>query len=204
MSTPLTRWFLPLGVVWAAFLLSAWVYSERLPPDFRTASPTLLGVFLVVPSVALFLLLLLRRLGPTPSRAGDLLVLWLMTFFFLVHAAVLAVALGMLRSLVAAVPLAVSVLLLGLGPVLGQLEPGSPLGIRTAQTLAHEAAWIRTHRVAAWAFAGAGLLGLGSLFFDRWLRFGFVVLPALAALVASLVAGLRADARDHGPKATES
>jgi uncharacterized membrane protein len=47
-----------------------------------------------------------------------------------------------------------------MGNVMGKVQRNFWMGIRTPWTLASEAVWVRTHRVAAWLFVAAGILGL--------------------------------------------
>jgi uncharacterized membrane protein len=68
-----------------------------------------------------------------------------------------------------------------MGNVIGKVQRNFWMGIRTPWTLASEAVWNRTHRVAAWLWVAAGLIGV------------FLVLvgvPYWVALVILLVATL--------------
>jgi uncharacterized membrane protein len=47
-----------------------------------------------------------------------------------------------------------------MGNVLGKVQRNFWMGIRTPWTLASETVWVRTHRLAAWLFVVAGVLGL--------------------------------------------
>lgn len=60
-------------------------------------------------------------------------------------------------------PLAVGVLLMALGNYMGKLRRNFFVGIRTPWTLASEAVWERTHRLAGWTYvlAGAAMVVLG-------------------------------------------
>lgn len=188
-STPATRWGMPAVVIWASLMLSAWIHTDKLPEDAEVAAATLALVFLSAPAAQIIGLLGLRAAlaRRPPSRNADLLVLWLMTFLFGLHAAVLAVAIGMLSSLGRAVPLAVSLLLLGVGPVLAFLEPGSPLGIRTRATLADPAVWRRAHRFAAGAFVLAGLVAPLGLLLEGVVALYAAVAPALLVVAVSIL-----------------
>lgn len=55
------------------------------------------------------------------------------------------------------VPLAVGVLLMVLGNYMGKLRRNFFAGIRTPWTLASEAVWERTHRLAGWVYVLAGV-----------------------------------------------
>lgn len=60
-------------------------------------------------------------------------------------------------------PLAIGVLLMVLGNYMGKLRRNFFMGIRTPWTLASEAVWERTHRLAGWVYmlAGAAMVVLG-------------------------------------------
>ncbi|MCA9556194.1 MAG: SdpI family protein [Myxococcales bacterium] len=203
VSTVGTRWGLPAVVIWAGLMLSAWVHTERLPQHTTASAGKLAAVFLGVPALQILALVGLRkvlaRAGRTSAMA-DLLVLWLVVFLFGLHAAILAVAVGMLESLGRGVPVAISLLLLGFGPALAFMEPGSPLGIRTRATLASPAAWRATHRFAAVVFGLAGLLAPVGLLFEGAEALYAALAPALVALSLALARGAlaRAPRDEHG------
>lgn len=75
-----------------------------------------------------------------------------------------------------------------LGNVLGKVKPNFYVGIRTPWTLASETVWIRTHRMAAWAFVAGGIAGLalmlvGVLPFLAMCAFGvFAISPVFYSL----------------------
>ncbi len=190
-STLTTRWFLPLLVIWSSVLLSAWVYTNRVPEDLRKAGGSrMIITFGVVPAASLVVFLILRAVGRAKqrsSRSSDVLVLWITAFLFAVHASVLAVAIGMISSLDRAIPAATGLLMFGMGPVLFALEPGSAMGIRTRATLGNEDVWRRTHRLAGKLFMGAGAVGLLGLLFEGPLLVAIAIAPAVIALVISMV-----------------
>lgn len=207
-SNVLTRWVVPAGVVWSELLLSAWVYTKKLDEPAQEPTTKLLIAFLGMPAFSLLLLVVLRfvakRASSAHSRNGDLLIVWVVTFLFCIHAAVLAAVIGMF-SLSQAVPVAVGLLMIGLGPVLGSLEPGSAMGIRTKATLRDPVVWERTHRLASRLFILAGLLGLSALLFEGiWVLFASVV-PAILAVVLAIIyaARLPIDAADEHPREEE-
>lgn len=189
-STPTTRWYLPMLVIWSSLVLSAWVYTNRVPEPVREAGGTrMIVIFAAVPAFSLVVLLALRAVGRAKrksSRSSDVLVLWVMAFLFAVHASVLAVAIGMISSLDRAIPAATGLLMFGLGPVLTSLEPGSAMGIRTRATLTREDVWRRTHRLAGKLFMGAGAVGLLGLLSEGPLLVAIAILPAVLALVISV------------------
>ncbi len=194
VSSVVTRWAIPLGVAWSGFMLSAWVYTNKLDARDQEMTPKLLLAFLGTPAFSVLLTLLLRlltrRTERTPSRTGDLMIIWVSAFLFCIHASVLAAAIGMF-PLDRGVPAATAILLLGLGPVLGTLEPNSAMGIRTRRTLKSESVWRKTHRAAAKMFVVAGLAGLSALFFQgRWVFVASLV-PAILAVVLAIIYAAR-------------
>lgn len=68
----------------------------------------------------------------------------------------LLVGAGFALPLSTIVPLAVGVLLMVLGNYMGKLRKNFFIGIRTPWTLASDAVWERTHRLAGWVFVLAG------------------------------------------------
>jgi uncharacterized membrane protein len=200
-STTATRWFLPLAVIWAGLLLSAWVFTKKIPEEVRTDNTERLVVtLLAVPLVSTLVLVVLRAIGKkkqAASRAGDMLVVWIMAFLFVVHASVLAVAIGMIESLDRTVPAATGVLMVGLGLVLFGLEPGSAMGIRTKATLGSEAVWRRTHQLAAKLFAAAGIVALGGLLVEGAAVVAVAVLPGALALVISIAYASKIEPEDE-------
>jgi uncharacterized membrane protein len=69
----------------------------------------------------------------------------------------LLVGAGFALPLSTIVPLAVGVLLMVLGNYMGKLRKNFFIGIRTPWTLASDAVWERTHRLAGWLFVLAGV-----------------------------------------------
>ncbi|MEM7676434.1 MAG: SdpI family protein, partial [Myxococcota bacterium] len=184
-----TRWFLPIALISAGLLLSAFVFFAKLPEPARVVTPQLMAALGATPGLAAIVFVSLRiamRNVPASDASADLLVVWIVTFLFGLHAAILGAMIGMVPSLKAVVPTAVGVLLLGLGPVLGTLEPQNPLGIRTQGTLADPELWARTHRLAGWLIALAGILGLlGAQYAGRWALICGVG-PAVFGLIVAL------------------
>ena len=68
-----------------------------------------------------------------------------------------------------------------MGNMMGKVQRNFYMGIRTPWTLASETVWNRTHRVAAWLWVGAGVVGGIAV---------LVGLPFWIALVAILAAAL--------------
>ena len=191
-SSLLTRWGLPIALIAGGLLLSAFVFFAKLPEAVRVLTPRTGLALAGTPVVALTVLVVLRlsaRVTGPSDRSTDVVIVWLMTFLFGVHAAVLGTMIGMVSSLKAVVPHAVAIMLLGLGPAVALLSPNNPLGIRTASTLADAGLWRRTHRLAGWLLAASGALGLiGALVGGPWALVSGVA-PAVIALIVALIYG---------------
>lgn len=82
-----------------------------------------------------------------------------------------------------------------LGNVMGKVQRNFFIGIRTPWTLASHQVWEKTHRLGAWLFVAAGVIGLLSLFFTSlipmplmigcWIS--LLVVAALVPVIYSLV-----------------
>jgi uncharacterized membrane protein len=87
-------------------------------------------------------------------------------------------------------PLAVGVLLMVLGNYMGKLRRNFFMGIRTPWTLASEAVWERTHRLAGWLYVLAGMamvvLGLAGAM-SRWTLAVVVVVVLLPAIYSYFI-----------------
>jgi len=71
-----------------------------------------------------------------------------------------------------------------LGNVLGKVQRNFFVGVRTPWTLASERVWTETHRLAAWLFAGTGLLGMISVLAGLSI---FVPLGLILACVVAII-----------------
>ncbi len=77
-----------------------------------------------------------------------------------------------------------------LGNVLGKVQRNFWVGVRTPWTLASEAVWTQTHRVAAWLFVAGGVIGFVATLAgvsDGWLFVGVLTVIAGLPVVYSLV-----------------
>jgi uncharacterized membrane protein len=76
-----------------------------------------------------------------------------------------------------------------LGNVLGKVRRNFWMGVRTPWTLASETVWIRTHRLAAWVFVAAGLVGFVAALAGapRLVYAGILSIVVLVPVVYSLV-----------------
>jgi uncharacterized membrane protein len=138
-------------------------------------------------------IMLLTRLGPwlSPARYSVtgfestwqrlmLLVFCLMAVLF---GAMLWAALGHAFDIGQVMAGTVCLFLMFFGNLLSKVRPNFFLGIRTPWTLASEAVWIATHRVAAWATVASGLCGLGLVIagLPQWSLLPFGVAMVFAA-----------------------
>jgi uncharacterized membrane protein len=76
-----------------------------------------------------------------------------------------------------------------LGNQLGKVRRNFWMGVRTPWTLANETVWVQTHRLAAWLFTGAGVVGFVAALFGESLILCFLLLmvAAISPVVYSLV-----------------
>lgn len=76
-----------------------------------------------------------------------------------------------------------------LGNVLGQVRRNFWMGVRTPWTLASERVWIDTHRVSAWLFLAAGIIGSVAVSLGASLAACFIglIIVALLPVVYSLL-----------------
>lgn len=178
------RWWLPLGLIWAQLMLSAFVFERRLPDAVtRAPSAVLLAVLFAVPAMAAGVLVYARRADRSlslRSAAGDTLVLWLLTFFFAAHALVLAVAMGALSSLHPWLPLCVGGLLLGWAVILPGLPGASPFALTGGRQVTADVTR-RVHHGVARGLALSGVLAFGSALLPSGVGLGLALVPALVA-----------------------
>jgi uncharacterized membrane protein len=76
-----------------------------------------------------------------------------------------------------------------IGNVLGQTKRNFWVGVRTPWTLASDIVWDRTHRMAAWLFVVAGVVGLATVLMDVPFYYSFIgmLVAALVPVFYSLV-----------------
>lgn len=197
------RWILPLAIIAAGGLLSAWVYLTRLAPTGLRGLPVLLWAGPAFSLVAWWTLRsIVDRYDADPTRSADLAPVWVVVFLFGLHAAILAAILGLISSLDRAVPVGVAVFDVGIAAVLLTLAPGSVMGLRTAATLSSPRLWQRAHRWGSACLAAAGVAALAGLLFRGWWALVYATVPSIfAVLVAALHArSVRDDVgEDPGP-----
>jgi uncharacterized membrane protein len=76
---------------------------------------------------------------------------------------------GVAVSMEVVAPLAVGMLFVVFGSVMGKIRPNWFVGIRTPWTISSKVAWVRTHRLGGWLFIALGLAFVaGALFKRAW------------------------------------
>lgn len=94
--------------------------------------------------------------------------------------------------------LAIGVMLMVIGNYMGKLRKNFFIGIRTPWTLASDAVWERTHRMAGWLFMLAGLVWivLGLTGANYWVSVAVMLVAALAPAAYSFVVYRRLEGFD--------
>jgi uncharacterized membrane protein len=167
-----------LAAMWAFAL----VVFRRLPAEIPTHwnlagevdgwGPRFPAAFLA-PAVATGVWLLMRfqasidprrdeveRSTPTRRLLAEILV----AFMAVVEVLTLGIALGWPLDMGEAMWPLLGLLFVALGNYMPRVRPNWYLGVRTPWTLASDAVWRDTHRLAGWAFVAAGVLTAGAMF----------------------------------------
>jgi uncharacterized membrane protein len=174
MPDVVKRWYVP-GLALAGVALSLAVYP-RLPGQVVThwdASgvpngwmPRAVAAFLL-PAVLLAVGALLRALPVIDPRrenyakfaaSYEFTIASVLVFLLLLHAVILAAALGYDVPVARVAPVLTGMLFVAMGNQLPRTRPNFWYGIRTPWTLSSDRVWARTHRVAGFAMTGAGLV----------------------------------------------
>jgi uncharacterized membrane protein len=210
----MSRWlWVSIGLTVLAFAGSLYVYNglydrlpERVPihwdlhgePNGYTNKSNVWMTFLLLPgTMALFVVLTVVLPWVSPKRfevenfraVWDYLMMLAVALFGYIHFVTLLGSfegrLPMFRLLLGGLCL----FFILLGNVLGQVRRNFWMGVRTPWTLASDAVWIQTHRLAAWLFVAAGVLGLIAVILDLSpvVVFVVVILAAFVPAVYSLV-----------------
>ena len=200
-ATPFRRWY-PALLVLLGVLLSVAVYG-RLPermathwnvrgePDGWMSRP--FGAFFA-PGLMLVLWGVLRgvrHLDPRQASyarfddAYETIVAAVLVLVLGTHGVTIASNLGYAVPIGRVVPALVGALFVVIGNVMPRLRPNWWFGVRTPWTLSSDRVWARTHRLAGFSMAGAGLAMIGAAL----LLPPAVGLPVMiAALVAAVIA----------------
>ena len=84
-------------------------------------------------------------------------------------------------------PLAIGVLMVFLGSLLGKIRPNWFIGVRTPWTLSSKVSWVRTHRVGGWLFMLTGMATILASFVSSHLAFWIVIAGAISGTVGLVV-----------------
>ncbi len=96
-------------------------------------------------------------------------------FLSLIYMVMVLTALGYQINMTTVVGLALGVLFVVLGNVMGKIRPNWFVGVRTPWTLSSKISWTKTHRLAGWLFIAMGLLAAAwGLFQAPWM-FGLML-----------------------------
>jgi uncharacterized membrane protein len=212
----MTRWlYVSIALTAAAFAASLYVYDfeyDRLPDQvpihwnidgvadgFVPKEDALRAFFLLPAVMAGFVLLTLALPWLSPRHfevdtfrdVYGYVMMLVVALFGYIHVATLWGSLQRDR------PVDVGRLVVGgillflalIGNVLGRVRRNFWVGVRTPWTLASDGVWNATHRLAAWLFVAAGVLGLVAAVAGAPLLWCFVgiMIAALAPVVYSLV-----------------
>jgi len=102
-----------------------------------------------------------------------------LTVIALIHLAVLASGIGMPIAIHRVIPIALGIILVGIGNQLPRARSNWWFGIRNPWTLSNDRVWERTHRVGGYLMMAAGVVMIvGSLL---WVRAGPLVIACVAA-----------------------
>ncbi len=203
-----TAWLICLGLVAAAGAASGVVYANReawLPatvpvhwgvnfqPDAWVAREDLFW-YLMLPPIAMAALAVLLPLliyffsprGFEPSKGNpkvaNYVVILVLVLLGALHAVLLLAYTGRGLPVPEAIMGVLFLFFVLLGNILGKVQRNFWIGIRTPWTLANHAVWDKTHRLGAWLFVGAGVLGLASLLLTR-----VVPLPVMVGVWIALI-----------------
>ncbi len=122
-------------------------------------------LLLPIVSLAVYgLLLLVPRFDPgranyqTFAGAYKAIRFSISLFLSAIYAATVFVALGYRVNINTMVGMALGLLFVVLGNVMGKIRPNWFVGVRTPWTLSSKKSWTKTHRLAGWLFIAMGLL----------------------------------------------
>lgn len=152
----------------------------------------------VFPALTILVLALLTALLPWISprqfeirpfaATFGVMMLAIQGMVLVIGLAVLLAGAGYALPIPAIAMLAVGVLLMVLGNYMGKLRKNFFIGIRTPWTLASDAVWERTHRLAGWLFVLAGVVVVAGVLLGApiWLPLAAIVAATLIPVVYSL------------------
>lgn len=113
----------------------------------------------------------------------------LITFFFLLHIAVIASSLGYDIPIDIVVPGLVGILFIVIGNYLPKSRSNFFYGIKTPWTLTSEESWRKTHRLGGKLFVLAGIVTIiGSLLFSGTVQFTLLMLSVAIVVIIPIIA----------------
>jgi uncharacterized membrane protein len=193
-----------LSPIAAMFLTGAlcWSHaSDRIPVhwNWRGEVDRYGGKFeglLLLPlvSLALYLLLLVLPLFDpgkanyrTFAGAYNLIRLMITLFLSAIYAVGVLVSLGYHVDMNTVIGLALGVLFIVLGNVLGKIRPNWFVGVRTPWTLSSKLSWTKTHRLAGWLFIVMGLLAVAWAILQNAWMLGVMITVDIACGISLVV-----------------
>jgi uncharacterized membrane protein len=168
-----------LLVIAAMFVVAALLWSgapDRIPVHWNLSGDVdgyggKFAGLLLLPLVALGVyafLLVLPRFDPGkanyPGFAGayTAIRISLLGLFVFVDAMTIGAMKNWPMDVARLAPIALGVLTIVLGAVMGKIRPNWFVGVRTPWTLSSKVAWVRTHRAAGWIFMLTGIAAVGA------------------------------------------
>ena len=121
-----------------------------------------------------------------PSFAGayNAIRLTLTLFLSCIYIVSVLVALGYQVNMTTVVGLAMGLLFIVLGNVMGKIRPNWFVGVRTPWTLTSKLSWTKTHRLAGWLFILMGLMAIAwALVQAQWVFILMVTVDVCCGLV---------------------
>lgn len=81
------------------------------------------------------------------------------------------------------VGLAMGVLFIVLGNIMGKIRPNWFIGVRTPWTLSSKLSWTKTHRLSGWLFIFMGLLAIAwGILQTRWFLVSMIAIDVVCAI----------------------
>jgi uncharacterized membrane protein len=170
-----TYWASALILIAAAFAATAWLYPglpETIPMHWnirgevdKWGSRATVWIMPAAMVAMLGLFVLLPKISPKPFDLDRNQPVYLFVMVLLVglmgymHAVILWASFSPKADAARALVGGGMLMLVLLGNVLGKIKRNLYIGVRTPWTIVNERVWADTHRVAAWWFVGAGLIG---------------------------------------------
>jgi uncharacterized membrane protein len=165
----------PLLVIAAMFAASAWAWQqlpERIPVHWNLQGEVdgwggkFTGLLLLpIAVVGINLLMMLvpfcdpgRENYRNFAKAFNVIRIVFVLYMSLIHGATLTAAFGHSVNMTTVTFLAIGVLFVVLGNLMGKIRPNWFVGVRTPWTLSSKLSWNKTHRLSAWLFILMGLL----------------------------------------------